>query len=124
MNRSKFKGLCVELEILEKKKKCDLSSQHKWSILNDMEKEDMININAWNSIPDSYDQLKKLAFAVLSLFGSTYICEQSFSSIDIIKSKLRSHLIDQILKTCLKLKTTYKPDLLKLFKEKQAHCWN
>ncbi|GFY07473.1 hypothetical protein TNCV_5086581 [Trichonephila clavipes] len=36
--RSKFKRLCVELEILEKKK-WDLSSQHKWSALNDLEKE-------------------------------------------------------------------------------------
>ena len=101
--RSKFERLCVELEILEKKK-CDLSSQRKWSALNDLEKEDMIIFNAWNSIPDSYDQLKKLAFAVLSLFGSTYICEQSFSSMTIIKSKLSSRLIDENLESCLKLK--------------------
>ncbi|GFS96991.1 dimer_Tnp_hAT domain-containing protein [Trichonephila clavipes] len=68
----KFEPLCVELEILEKKK-YDLSSQHKWSALNDLEKEDMIIFNAWNSISDSYDQLKKFAFTVLSLFGSTCI---------------------------------------------------
>ncbi|GFU13880.1 dimer_Tnp_hAT domain-containing protein [Trichonephila clavipes] len=36
---SKFERLRVELEILEKKK-CDLSSQHKWSALNDLEKEE------------------------------------------------------------------------------------
>ncbi|GFV54232.1 dimer_Tnp_hAT domain-containing protein [Trichonephila clavipes] len=72
--RSKVERLCVELEILEKKQ-CDLSSQHKWSALNDLEKEDMIIFNAWNCIPDSYNQLKKLAFAVFSLFGSTHICE-------------------------------------------------
>ncbi|GFV52792.1 uncharacterized protein TNCV_2874631 [Trichonephila clavipes] len=121
--RSKFERLCVELEILEKKK-CDLSSQHKWSALNDLEKEDMIIFNAWNSIPDSYDQLKKFAFAVLSLFFSTYKCEQSFSSMNIIKSKLRSRLIDENLESCLKLKTTtFKPDLLlKHSKEMQAHC--
>ncbi|GFW96930.1 uncharacterized protein TNCV_2160651 [Trichonephila clavipes] len=76
--RSKFECLCVELEIL-KKKKCDLSSQHKWYALNDLEKEDMIISNVWNSIPDSYDQLKKLALGVLSLFGSTYT-ECFFSS--------------------------------------------
>ena len=52
--RSKFERLSVELETLEKKK-CDLSSQHKWSALNDQEKEDMIIFTAWNSIPDSYD---------------------------------------------------------------------
>jgi hypothetical protein len=87
------------MEKLEKNK-CDLSSQQKWSALKDLEKEDII-FNTWNSIPDSYDQLKKLAFAVLSFFGSTYSCEQS----------------------CLKLKTTtYKPDLSKLSKEMQGHC--
>ena len=120
---SKFERLCVGLEILEKKK-CDLSWQHKWSALNDLEKEHMIIFNTWNSILDSYDQLKKLAFGVLSLFGSTSnICEQSFSSMHIIKSKLRSRLIDENLESCLKLKTTtYKPDLLKLCKEMQTHC--
>ncbi|GFY08804.1 dimer_Tnp_hAT domain-containing protein [Trichonephila clavipes] len=70
------------------------SSQQKCSALNDLEKEDMIIFNAWNSIPDSYDQLKKLAFAALSLVGSTYISEQSSLSMNIIKSKLRSRLID------------------------------
>ncbi|CAH1401260.1 unnamed protein product [Nezara viridula] len=99
----------------------DLRSQHKWSALNDLEKEDMIIFNAWNNIPDSYDQLKKLTFAVLSLFGSTYICEHYFSSMNIIKSKLRSRLIHENLESCLKLKTTYKPDLLKLSKELQEH---
>jgi hypothetical protein len=52
-----FERLCVDLEILEKNK-CELSSQHKWSALKDLEKEDMIIFNAWNNIPDSYDQLK------------------------------------------------------------------
>ncbi|GFU61137.1 uncharacterized protein TNCV_763971 [Trichonephila clavipes] len=94
---SKFEHFCVKLEILYKKK-CDLSSQQKWSALNDQEKEDMIIFNAWNSIHDSYDQMKKLAFAVLSLFGSTYICEKSVSSMNIIKSKLRSRLTDENLK--------------------------
>jgi predicted nucleotidyltransferase len=119
---SKFERLSADLEILEKKK-CEFSSQHKWSALKDLEKEDMLIFNAWNDIPDSYNQLKKLAFAVLSLFGSTYSCEQSFSSMNLIKSKLRNRLIDENLESCLKLKTTtYKPDLLKLSKEMQGHC--
>jgi hypothetical protein len=119
---SKFERLSADLEILEKKK-CEFSSQHKWSALKDLEKEDMLIFNVWNDIPDSYNQLKKLAFAVLSLFVSTYSCEQSFSSMNLIKSKLRSRLIDENLESCLKLKTTtYKLDLLKLSKEMQGHC--
>jgi len=47
--------------------------QYKWSALKDLEKEDMITFNAWNSISVSYDQLKKLGFPVLSFFGSTYL---------------------------------------------------
>ncbi|KAG8235406.1 hypothetical protein J437_LFUL018624 [Ladona fulva] len=67
-------------------------------------------------------RVKKLAFAVLSLFGSAYSCEQSFSSMNLIKSKLRSRLIDENLEMCLKLKTTtYKPDLNKLSKDMQEH---
>ncbi|CAH1393992.1 unnamed protein product [Nezara viridula] len=77
MWRSKFERLRVELEILEKKK-CDISSQHKWSALNDLEKEDMIICNAWNNIPDSSDQLEKLAFAVLSLFKGAGLENDSF----------------------------------------------
>ncbi|XP_059530961.1 general transcription factor II-I repeat domain-containing protein 2-like isoform X8 [Myotis daubentonii] len=119
---SKFERLCADIEILEKNK-CDLISQHKWSSLEDLEKEDMLIFNTWNSIPDSYNQLKKLAFAVLSLFGSTYLCEQSFSSMNLMKTKLRGCLIDKNLESCLKLKTTtYKPDLTKLSKEMQGHC--
>jgi hypothetical protein len=118
---SKFERLNADMEKLEKNK-CDLSSQQKWSALKDLEKEDMIIFNAWNSIPDSYDQLKKLAFAVLSLLGSTYSCKQSFSSMNLIKSTLRNRLIDENLESCLKLKTTYKPDLSKLSKEMQGHC--
>lgn len=78
----------------------------------------MIIFNTWNNIPDFYNQLKKLALSVLSLF-------ESFSSENIIKSKLTSRIIDENLESCLKFKlktTTNKPNLLKLSKEMQAHC--
>lgn len=83
---SKFEHLCADLEILEKHK-CELivSSQYKWSALKELEKEDMMIFNTWNSIPHSYDQLKKPAFGLLSLFGSIYSCEQSFSNMNFIK---------------------------------------
>ncbi|KAK1345432.1 hypothetical protein QTO34_007889 [Cnephaeus nilssonii] len=55
---SKFERHSADIEILEKNK-CELSSQHKWSALKDLEKEDMLIFNTWNSIPDSYNQLKK-----------------------------------------------------------------
>ncbi|GFY14238.1 uncharacterized protein TNCV_3614271 [Trichonephila clavipes] len=121
LNHRQFKEFLFEMECADLLLYNKLT-QHKWFALNGLEKEDMMICNAWNSIPDSYDELKKLAFAVVSLLGSTYISEQSFSSMNIIKSKLRSSRIDENLESCLKLKTTYKPDLLKLSKEMQAHC--
>jgi hypothetical protein len=62
---SKFERLNADIENLEKNK-CDLNSQQKWSALKDLEKEDMIIFNAWNSIPDSYDQLKKTSICCSS----------------------------------------------------------
>lgn len=89
-------------------------------MLKDLENDEMIIFSVWNSISDSYDQLKKIAFAVLSLFGSTYSCEQAFSGMTFIKSKLRSRLTDENLESCLKLKTTtYEPDIMKLSMEMQ-----
>ncbi|GBP34221.1 Mariner Mos1 transposase [Eumeta japonica] len=41
--------------------------------------------DAWNSLPDCYSEVKKLAFEVLTIFGSTYSCEQAFSCMNIIK---------------------------------------
>ncbi|GBO13691.1 hypothetical protein AVEN_141058-1 [Araneus ventricosus] len=78
---------------------------------------------AWNSLPECYSEVKKLAYGVLTIFGSTYSCEQAFSSLNIVKSKVRSQLTNKNLESCLKLKTTsYKPDLIKLSKGMQSQC--
>ena len=36
-------------------------------------------LNCWMSLPDRFNCLKKIACALLSAFGSTYLCEQIFS---------------------------------------------
>ena len=73
----------------------------------------MVIFNAWNSILDSFDQLKKIPFSILSLFGSTYSCEPAFCMHESDKSKLRNRLTDNNLESCLKLKTTAcEPDLV------------
>uniref|UniRef100_A0A671LBA9 Uncharacterized protein n=1 Tax=Sinocyclocheilus anshuiensis TaxID=1608454 RepID=A0A671LBA9_9TELE len=49
--------------------------------------------------------------AFLTMFGSTYTCEQSFSHMNNIKSNQRSVLTDESLNACMKLNsTTYEPD--------------
>ncbi|XP_076811922.1 uncharacterized protein LOC143458902 [Clavelina lepadiformis] len=39
-----------------------------------------------------FANLRKMAMNLLVLFGSTYICEQTFSTMNINKTKLRSNL--------------------------------
>ena len=41
-----------------------------------------------------FAKLRKMAMRLLVLFGSTYICEQTFSTMNINKKKLRSSLTD------------------------------
>ncbi|GFX35440.1 uncharacterized protein TNCV_102471 [Trichonephila clavipes] len=49
-------------------------------------------LETWNSIPDAFNCLKKLAYAILTIFSSTYACESLFSEINNIKDSLRNRL--------------------------------
>jgi hypothetical protein len=118
---NKFTDLTSRLEELEREKS-NLISQHKWTAMKQLPKIETIIFDTWNSLPETYDAIKKLAFAVLTIFGSTYSCEQTFSSMNQIKNKLRSNLTDDNLQSCLKLKTSsYLPDITKLSKAMQSH---
>ena len=58
---------------------------------------------------------------ILTCFGSTYMCESSFSHMGAIKSKLRTSLSDKHLNDCLRLSTTgYNPALKGLVKKMQT----
>ena len=50
--------------------------------------------------------LRKMAMKLLVLFGSTYICEQTFSIMNINKTKLRSNLTDVHLQSLLRISTS------------------
>ncbi|GBM13248.1 hypothetical protein AVEN_214949-1 [Araneus ventricosus] len=118
----KFTELKSKLEELEVQK-CMHIEQHKWTALKEIPRVEALIFGSWNSLPECYSEVKKLAYGVLTIFGSTYSCEQAFSCMDIIKSKVRSQLTNKNLETCLKLKTTsYKPDLIKLSKGMQSQC--
>ena len=55
-----------------------------------------------------------------SLFGSSYICEQTFSLLKLTKSKVWSRLTDEHVAASLRLNTTeLKPDLMKRVHQKQ-----
>ncbi|GFX45252.1 dimer_Tnp_hAT domain-containing protein [Trichonephila clavipes] len=69
-------------------------------------------LEIWNSIPDAFNYLKKLANAILTIFSSTYPCESLFSEINNIKDSLRSGLTDNSNSACILLKvTSYNPDI-------------
>ncbi|XP_015188888.1 PREDICTED: general transcription factor II-I repeat domain-containing protein 2A-like isoform X2 [Polistes dominula] len=116
----KFTELKSKLEELEVQK-CMYVTQEKWTALKEMPRVEALIFDTWNSLPDCYSEVKKLAFGVLTIFGLTYSCEQAFSCMNIIKSKVRSQLTNENLESCLKLKTTsYEPNLSKLSNTMQS----
>ena len=118
----KFTELKSKLEELEVQKSMHVAL-HKWTALKEIPRVEALIFDAWNSLPECYSEVKKLAFGVLTIFGSTYSCEQAFSFMNIIKSKVRSQLTNKNLEACLKLKiTSYEPDLTKLSKSMQGQC--
>ena len=72
-------------------------------------------------IPDFYTYLSRTHFPklldaaarIMAMFGSTYVCEQFFSSMKLNKSALRSRLTDEHLRATLRLATAHdiKPNL-------------
>ncbi|XP_025086818.1 general transcription factor II-I repeat domain-containing protein 2B-like [Pomacea canaliculata] len=55
---------------------------------------------------DNFPHLRKFAMKMFSLFGSTYICEQSFSCMKINKNKYRGLLTDTNLEAVLRISTS------------------
>lgn len=71
---------------------------------------------------DKFPQSRGLALFLLTMFGSTYTCESSFSHMNAIKTHNRISLTDQHLHHCLRIAlTTYTPDFTALAKSKKCH---
>ncbi|KAJ4947893.1 hypothetical protein JOQ06_009924 [Pogonophryne albipinna] len=116
---SKFKRLTADLEDVARQKAV-LAQNHKWRDIDNLPKPDKLVFETWNAIPDVYVNMKKYALGVLSIFGSTYVCEQVFSNMNFIKSKHRARLTDDSLRSCVKMKVTaYSPDVQTLCAEVQ-----
>lgn len=52
---------------------------------------------------ESFKNVKDFARSMIAMFGSTYLCEQTFSKMNYVKSKYRSRLTDENLKAILKI---------------------
>ncbi|KAK6491446.1 general mRNAion factor II-I repeat domain-containing protein 2-like [Huso huso] len=69
---------------------------------------------------DKYPAIRKCAQRMFSLFGSTYICEQTFSLMKLNKSRLRGSLSDSHLLDVLYLSVSQlRPDVEKIMRSKE-----
>lgn len=80
-------------------------------------------IDFYAALPnDTYPNIKQHAMKMSTLFGSTYICEQTFSRMKLLKTPTRSRLTDEHLHQCLRLAVTrMEPDIQLLSSQMQAH---
>ncbi|KAI5622808.1 general transcription factor II-I repeat domain-containing protein 2-like [Silurus asotus] len=79
-------------------------------------------IEFWKSVPiEKYPNVKQAALKILSMFGSTYVCESVFSTLKHVKSKHRSVLTDNHVKELLRVATTeYEADLKGIVQDKEC----
>ncbi|XP_060880640.1 general transcription factor II-I repeat domain-containing protein 2-like [Metopolophium dirhodum] len=71
---------------------------------------------------DKYINCKTLAIKLATMFGSTYVCETSFSKMTFLKNRYRSRLTDHRLENTLRISCSPRvPDLKKLAQEKKCH---
>ncbi|XP_028648976.1 protein ZBED8-like [Erpetoichthys calabaricus] len=116
---NKFKSLNEDLERLARQQ-AELASKHKWGEMKKLQPADQLIVKTWNTLPVTYHTLQRVSIAVLTMFGSTYACEQSLSHLKNIKTNLRSCLTDGSLNACMKLNlTTYQTDYKAISKTMQ-----
>eukprot|EP00066_Takifugu_rubripes_P018159 XP_011607425.1 PREDICTED: general transcription factor II-I repeat domain-containing protein 2-like [Takifugu rubripes] len=103
----------LQLELIEMQ--CDDSLKSQYQLL---------------SLPDFYrsldntkfPQMRRHAKRMMSLFGSTYICEQAFSLLNQNKGRLRARMTDGHLCEVLRVSTTkLSPDMSAILQSKAQH---
>lgn len=63
-------------------------------------------VKFYGSLPSDFGELKRFAQQFITIFGSTYICEQTFSIVNYRKNKYASRLTDEHLRAILRIATT------------------
>lgn len=79
--------------------------------LKDKFKEGLIEF--YNFLPKTdFPKIKDFACRYISLFGTTYLCEQTFSRMKYVKNSLRSNMTDKHMESILLIGTSnLKPEL-------------
>lgn len=70
----------------------------------------------WSIVPEKYAIVKRSSQILLTLFGSTFVCESSFSRMKYAKNIYRNKLTDSHLDDVIRLACSNKPDLNKVLK--------
>jgi hypothetical protein len=80
---------------------CDLKADPILSTMRDK------GIDLFKILPkETYAQLRDFGLRIISMFGSTYLCESTFSNMKFMKFRYRSFLTDESLQHFLRLGTT------------------
>jgi hypothetical protein len=79
-------------------------------------------VDFWKLVPNiSYPHLTSIVWRLMAVFGSTYACEQMFSTMKLIKSKERNRLSDAHLVDAIRITTaTHTPRFVKLISSIQG----
>lgn len=81
-------------------------------------------VNFWcNHVSQyQYPTIRKVALLILTMFGSTYTCESSFSHMNAIKTRARCSMTNEKLHECLRVAlTTYEPNYVEIAKSRQCN---
>ena len=69
----------------------------------------------WAHATHQFPHCRRLAIYLLTMFGSTYVCESGFSTMNLIKNQQRNRLTDDHLNHCMQLAlTSHQPAFNKL----------
>ena len=112
----------INIEIVDPIYQMELAELQNCDSLKDAFKSSSVT-NFYASLPsETYPNLRNHALKMATIFGSTYVCEQTFSRMKHLKSPTRSRLTDAHLHHLLRLAVTnMEPDIDYLISQKQAH---
>ena len=74
-------------------------------------------VEFWSIVPQKYKSVQRIAQILLTFFGSTFMCESSFSKMKYTKNVYRNKLTDSHLDDVIMLACSNKPDLDNVLKK-------
>lgn len=108
-------------EVSLKLEMCDFSVQLR---VNELFKTSTDYKHFWIEVSKlkQFPVITDIAFKILTMFGSTWICESTFSAMSTIKCKNRNSLRDDTLENLLRIsRTSYEPQYTEVMRNRTCH---